>query len=218
MSTGVLQNRRAAIHGSLFFAALVIVTVGFPLLRWPWYLALPLLIYGVIVLVMGPLRRTAPKLAFGRMSGRPLVGAAILALTTTSVLVGFQVLIRPDVNDLAAKLPVDWFGNLFLAGVCFSVVNAALEELIFRGILWEVISEEWNNLTALGVTAVLFGVGHIDGYPPGPIGAILAGLYGIALGGLRWWTGGLALATACHVGADATIFCILTANGAFEVE
>ena len=104
------------------------------------------------------------------------------------------------------------------AGICFSIVNAVLEELIFRGILWEVVSEEWNNAMALGVTALLFGVGHLDGYPPGPLGVILAGLYGITLGGLRWWTGGLALTTACHVGADATIFCILASAGAFDVK
>ena len=189
-----------------------------PLLRWPWYLALPVLVYGGIILAIGPLRRTAPKLAVGRMGGWPLACAAILALTTTGVLVGFQAIIRPDVKELAAKLPVDWFGNLLLAGICFSIVNAVLEELIFRGILWEVVSEEWNNAMALGVTALLFGVGHLDGYPPGPLGVILAGLYGITLGGLRWWTGGLALTTACHVGADATIFCILASAGAFDVK
>ena len=58
----------------------------------------------------------------------------------------------------------------------------------------------------LGVTAALFGLGHLHGYPPGPLGAVLAGLYGVALGLLRWWAGGLGLAVACHVSADATIF------------
>ena len=111
---------------------------------------------------------------------------------------------------------MDWFRNIIFAGVCFSVVNAAIEEMIFRGILWELASEEWNQATALGVTAVLFGVGHLEGYPPGPIGAVMAGLYGVTLGTLRWWTGGLGLASVCHVGADATIFCILAETGAFD--
>src|SRR5206468_2309260 len=123
-----------------------------------------------------------------------------------------------DLQGLVAKLPMDWFGNLLLAGVCFSVVNAAAEELIFRGVLWEVVSDEWNQGAALGVTAVLFGAGHFNGYPPGPIGAILAGLYGVTLGALRWWTGGLGLVTACHVSADATIFCILTVPEALDAQ
>jgi membrane protease YdiL (CAAX protease family) len=216
--TDELAKTKAAIHGGLFFAAWIFVTAGFPLLLWPWYLALPLLAYGAIVLFVGPLRRTAPKLAIGRMGGWPLLYTAVLALAATGVLVGFQAMMRPDLKDLAAKIPVDWFGNLLVAGVCFSVVNAVCEELIFRGVLWELVSEEWNNATALVVTTLLFGVGHLQGYPPGPIGAILAGLYGLILGTLRWWTAGLGLAIACHVGADATIFCILIETGAVEAQ
>jgi membrane protease YdiL (CAAX protease family) len=93
-----------------------------------------------------------------------------------------------------------------------------LEELIFRGILWDVVADEWNEAAALGVTALLFGAVHLQGYPPGPLGALMAGLYGATLGALRWWTGGLGLATACHVGADATIFCILVGSKAFDGE
>jgi membrane protease YdiL (CAAX protease family) len=216
MSTEELKKTRAATHGGLFIATLITVSAGFPSLVWPWYLVLPMIVYGGIVLLVGPLRRTVPKLAIGRVGGRPLLCAAFVAVATTSILVGFQMVVRPDVKDLATKIPVDWFRNIIFAGVCFSVVNAAIEEMIFRGILWELAWEEWNQATALGVTAVLFGVGHLEGYPPGPIGAVMAGLYGVTLGTLRWWTGGLGLASVCHVGADATIFCILAETGAFD--
>ncbi len=203
-------------HGGLFLASLIIVTAGFPSLPWPWYFVIPLLVYSGIVLFVGPLRRTAPELGVGCLGGMRLVCAVVVAVTSAGILVAFQALFRPDVKDLAAKLPVDWFGNLLLAGVCFSVVNAVLEELTFRGILWEVVAVEWNSAIALGATSVLFGVGHLDGYPQGPIGAVMAGVYGVCLGVLRWWTGGLVLATACHVCADATIFCLLVASGAFD--
>ena len=216
MSTGELQKSRGAIHGGLILATFIIVTAGFPPLPWPWYFVIPLLVYSGIVLFVGPLRRSLPELSFGFLGGMPLVCAIVLAVTSAGILVAFQALFHPDAKDLAAKVPVDWFRNLLLAGVCFSVVNAVLEELIFRGVLWEVVAVEWNNATALGVTSMLFGVGHLDGYPPGPIGAVMAGVYGACLGMLRWWTGGLALATACHVCADTTIFCILVASGAFD--
>ena len=68
---------------------------------------------------------------------------------------------------------------------------------------------------ALGGTTVLFGLGHLHGYPPGPLGAVLAGLFGLALGLLRLRTGGLGLAIAVHVSADATIFGLLWSSGAF---
>jgi membrane protease YdiL (CAAX protease family) len=96
-----------------------------------------------------------------------------------------------------------------LAGVCFSLGNAALEEVVFRGVLWDTLAREWNPGVALGVTSALFGLSHWQGYPPGPLGVCLAGLFGLALGGLRWWAGGLGLAVACHACADATIFGLL---------
>ena len=66
-----------------------------------------------------------------------------------------------------------------------------------------------TSAVALAVTTVCFGCGHLYGYPPGPLGAVLAGAYGLALGVLRWWCGGLALAVGCHMCADATIFGLL---------
>ncbi len=106
--------------------------------------------------------------------------------------------------------------NLLFAGICFSAANATLEELIFRGLLWEAAAAEWNVGIALAATTILFGVGHLHGYPPGPLGAALAGIFGLALGLLRWWTGGLGLAIAVHVCADATIFGVLSWSGAFR--
>jgi membrane protease YdiL (CAAX protease family) len=46
------------------------------------------------------------------------------------------------VRELATKLPTAWFGNLVVAGIVFSIVNAVLEELVFRGMLWNIITEE----------------------------------------------------------------------------
>jgi membrane protease YdiL (CAAX protease family) len=216
MSTVVVRKGDAAVHGGLFLAALAVVAVAMPACSWPWYLLLPLLLYGAIVWAVPTLRRTAPQFFLGRMGGTPLACAVALSAATTTFLVGFHVLARPEVTGLAANLPVAAFGNLVLAGVFFSCINALLEELVFRGVLWEVIAKEWNTAVALAVTAVLFGLGHLHGYPPGLLGTVLASLYGVALGTLRWWVGGLGLAVACHMSADATIFGLLVFSGAFE--
>src|SRR5262249_15805108 len=90
-----------------------------------------------------------------------------------------------------------------------SVVNAVLEELIFRDVLYQAVDAERGAAVAIAVTALFFGLGHVRGYPPGPLGAVLAGGYGVALGMLGLWPGGLALPVACPVGSDATIFGIL---------
>jgi uncharacterized protein len=207
--------RRGHVHGGLLIAALCAVGLALPPLSWPWPLLLPLLAYAVIARTVPALRRTAPPLAAGRLGGAPLAFAAILGLATTAVLLAFHAWARPDVRELAAKLPVAVFGNLLLTGICFSVVNAVLEEVVCRGVLWGALADEWNTGVALAATSIFFGLGHWHGYPPGPLGTALAGFYGLALGILRWWTGGLALAVGCHICADATIFGLLVWSGAF---
>jgi hypothetical protein len=99
--------------------------------------------------------------------------------------------------------------------LCFSVVNAALEELVFRWILYEALFAECGATVAIAVTAVLFGMGHTRGYPPGLAGVVLSGGYGVMLGLLRLWAGGLGLVVASHVCADATIFGLLVCTDVF---
>ncbi|HLW65415.1 MAG TPA: type II CAAX endopeptidase family protein [Gemmataceae bacterium] len=210
-----VRKRAGPVHGVLVFAGLGLVVSGLLPLPWPLYLLLPLLIYAGIVLATPSLRATAPRLAIGQTSGPAIAAAVALSLATAAVLIAFHILVHPDVSGFAVRLPVSGPLTLICIGVFVSVVNALLEELIFRGIMWEVVAAEWNAGAALVVTAGVFGLFHLHGYPSGPLGVVLAGLYGLALGLLRWWTGGLALAIACHVCADATIFSLLVRSGVF---
>ena len=204
-----------AAHGGLFLALVVAVVAFCPTLYWPWYLLLPVAVYGCLVLLLPPLRRSFPRLSLGRADRWAVTAAVALTVLTSAVLLAYQALLHPDVTDLAARLPVAMFGNLLLAGLCFSVANAVLEEVIFRGVLYEAVVADWGPAVAVGMTAILFGLGHVHGYPPGPLGAVLAAGYGVALGLLRWWSGGLGLSIGCHIVADATIFGILASAGAF---
>jgi hypothetical protein len=215
MATQSLPMSWSAIHGVIFVGVFLVVSLCFAGLAWPWFLLLPLAAYYALVSAVPLLRRTIPRLAFGRVDWFPGLAGIFLSVLTAAVLLSFQALFEPDVSALAARLPVGAFGNLILVGVCFSFVNALLEEWIFRGVLYEALAAEWGAVVAIIATAVLFGLGHRQGYPPGPVGVILAAGYGVALGLMRWWTGGLGIATACHVTADATIFANLLSNGAF---
>jgi membrane protease YdiL (CAAX protease family) len=209
VSTEQLRQQWAAIHGGIFLAALVPGALWGQVLGWPLYLLLPLAIYPLLVLPFARLRQTVPWPRLGRMTGLPLLATLILSILACGVLVAYYVLLRPDVTRLAVRLPVAAFGSLALAGLCFSILNATLEELLFRSVLFDAVAVEWSNPVAVLVTAGLFGLGHLQGYPPGPAGAILAAGYGVALGLVRWWTGGLGLAIASHICADATIFGIM---------
>jgi membrane protease YdiL (CAAX protease family) len=217
MTSEQRQARWPTAHGGVFLAALGVTALFLPATGWPWYLVMPLATYGAVVLLIPALRRTVPVPPAGRLTGPRILAAIVLSAATSGVLLAYQALVAPDVTGLGAYIPVAAFGSLALAWVCFTLVNAVLEELVFRGVLYEALTAEWGAAVAVAATALAFGLGHLHGYPPGPLGTVLAGLYGVALGLLRWWTGGLALPTACHACADATIFGILASAGAFEV-
>jgi membrane protease YdiL (CAAX protease family) len=210
------QSGWLSLHAFLLLAAVLGGARSWPPLQsWPWFWLAPLAVYAVVVLAIGPLRRSFPRLKAGCVDARGIAVGVVLCLATSGVLLGYQWLMHPDVSELAAHLPGSLLGSVALAWACFSLLNAALEELVFRGVLYEALLPGWGAPATVAITAVLFGLGHLHGYPPGPVGAVLAGLYGVALGLIRCWTGGLALAVACHVFADATIFGILVYTGAF---
>lgn len=108
--------------------------------------------------------------------------------------------------DAATGRPL-W--QLIVVGVGFSLVNAAVEEAIFRGVLQTAMESVSGPVVAIIVQAIAFGVLHIVGVPTGVVGAAMAGSWGLLLGLMRWRTRGLLAPYVAHVAADATIFCML---------
>jgi membrane protease YdiL (CAAX protease family) len=204
-----LRGERQAWHGFLFLTLLGLTSLTPPGSKWPWCWLLPTGAYALATAAIPALRQSRPRLRPGRINARAGALTLAIALLSLAVLTSYQRLVHPDVARLAERLPLAGPGGLLACGFYFSIVNATLEELIFRGILFEAIRAEWGRLAALAATGALFGFGHLHGYPPGWFGAILAGAYGLLLGCLRLQSGGLLLPFAAHVVADATIFAIV---------
>lgn len=201
------------LHGIVF----VLLTAGALLVpalrRWPWIWAAPFAVYFVLVAAFSPLRKSFAWLRMGRLSVGAIVATVGIMALTSLVLVLFHLTARPDVQSYLSAIPFSALGGVFVAGVVFTIVNAVLEELVFRGILFDALQSQWGKWVTLVATAALFGFGHLRGYPSGPLGASLAALFGLAIGGLRLWTGGLALPILAHMSADATIYGILVYAG-----
>jgi membrane protease YdiL (CAAX protease family) len=195
-------------HGFLFFTFLAATFAFHPFRRWPWLLLAPLIGYFLVVAFSPKLRRSLCWLRAGSVSFPAIAAAVVMAAATSITLLVFNHLARPDLHEFRAVIPLQSFGTI-LAAIVFSVVNATLEELVFRGILFDALDVQWGKWVTLNATAFLFGLGHLHGYPPGWIGICLAAVFGFAVGALRWWTGGLALPIAAHVAADATICSIV---------
>jgi len=203
------------LHALLLLACLVGASL-LPALRiWPWCWLAPLAAYALLVLALPPLRCTFPRWRLGKITRAAILATLLIAAVSSATLIVFQSFTHPDVYGYSQLLPVASFGGILPFAIFFSVLNAVCEEVIFRGILFDALASLWGPRTAAFFTALLFGYGHLQGYPPGPPGAVLAGLFGLALGGLRIVTSGLALPIFAHIAADATIITLLARAGAF---
>src|SRR5439155_13501969 len=118
-----------------------------------------------------------------------------------------------DAAEAAQQLPHRTTLPLLVCGASFALVNAFLEEMLFRGILLDAFESQIGPLWALLVQGVVFGVAHMHGVSSGVTGVIMAAIYGCWLGLLRQWTRGLLAPYLAHVCADATIFVLLIPNG-----
>lgn len=197
-----------ALHGALLVLCFALTAAALPVAgNWPYYLLVPVLLYGVLTLLLRPLRRTCGWFSLGHWDRATILLTFTIILASSGILVAYHALAHPDLDYLRAKLPIR---NLLLAFGLFPLCNAVLEEVVFRGILLDAIQAYWGWTAALILTSLAFGFGHLGGYPPGWIGAVLAGVYGLALGLLRQQADGLMPPIVAHVFADATIMTIVT--------
>jgi membrane protease YdiL (CAAX protease family) len=211
----IIRTDWRAMHGLIFFA-LTAASAFVPIFRtWPLLWVVPLAAYVALVAAVPALRASFHPWRFGRVTRAGLIATLVLAVGSCVVLVAFDVLTHPDLGEYRGFLPVSDLGGLVAAGVIFPILNAFLEEVVFRGILFDAVESQWGARVAIVVTAGLFGYGHMHGYPPGPQGAVLAGIYGLCIGWLRMFTGGIGLGMLAHVAADATICVIVVRSGVF---
>ena len=95
-----------------------------------------------------------------------------------------------------------------MSSALFVAINATVQELVFRGVLFDSLESIWGRWGAILVSAFVFGIGHMPTMKSSILGVGFASLamdFGVALGFLRAWSGGLALPIIAHVTADAII-------------
>jgi membrane protease YdiL (CAAX protease family) len=152
---------------------------------------------------------------FGQVTPIAIGATAFIVLTSSIALIAFHYSVHPGMRGYGAMLPVEALGGVSAAAILFPLLNAVLEEAVFRGVFFDAAEPQWGRWGAIVITAALFGYAHRQGYPPGLFGAFLAGLYGLAMGWLRVLTGGIGLPIIAHIFADATIFTVMVRSGCF---
>jgi hypothetical protein len=102
-----------------------------------------------------------------------------------------------------------------LVAVVFALVNSAVEEAIFRGILLQALdSAVGAGIISLVIQAGLFGWLHYSevGFPKGFLGVAMASVYGLFLGYLRYRSRGMLAPWLAHVGTDIAVFTIVATS------
>lgn len=211
MMAAILYARNSEIQAlGVLGVILLLGSAVSPARAWPFHLLIPLLVFTSIIAASRSLRRAMPPLRWGRVD-RGIAGwMAVTVFGSSMALVLWYRLLQPDVSDLRAMIPSVSPWMLPLAGLGFAITNAFLEEIIWRGLLWELLCRVVPTASlVILLQALSFGLIHIHGFPRGWLGVGMATLYGLFLGFIRHRSKGLAAPIITHAFADLTIFGIL---------
>jgi membrane protease YdiL (CAAX protease family) len=195
------------VHGFVYLLALLSTNaVPWP---WPWVAQWsPFILYVIIVGCVPSLRRSIGWLRIGRITLR--TSAVTLVIIGVVITVLFVIPQARFPREFEQVLPCRTIFGVFISGVLFAVINATVQELVWRGVLFDSLESISGRWGAILVSAFVFGITHLPATKFLGVGfgvgfASLAMDFGVALGFLRAWSGGLALPIAVHVAADATI-------------
>jgi uncharacterized protein len=137
------------------------------------------------------------------------IGMMITAVTTTVVLLQ---------ASQKGKLDMRLMPQLLLLSLPFAIVNAAVEEAIFRLALCNAIGTKLPMTMVALISGLLFGLPHYFGHPGKLPGVFMAGFLGWLMCLSVLQTGGMAWAWAVHFFQDVVIFTLLFTVAAFKLE
>ena len=181
---------------------------------WPVYLLIPIAGAFALAFAAGFGRDFLAALARGRLRRTEWGLIALIAVVAAIALVAWVALFQPDLTRLRAMIPEWPLLGLIGAGATFSIVNAILEEIVWRGILQRWLTTFLAPPVAVAVQAASFGAAHYSGFPSGAAGIFLAAVWGAMIGALALRSKGLLAPIVAHVAADMVIFAVVA--GALE--
>jgi hypothetical protein len=156
-------------------------------------------------------RRAINWFTAGTITREVVTAAATSILLSSVALIVWFRSVRPDINDLIVTFVPNWHWALLISGgLLFSMWNAAVEEMAYRGVLMDALDQSIGAgvLSLLGQAAA-FGVFHINGFPRGWIGVGLASIFGVMMGLIRRCSRGFLAAWVAHVCTDVVIISIV---------
>ena len=192
------------------FSTFCVICLGLALsgVRYfPVVLGLGLLGYAGVVRGVPWLRGTATWARWGSFDATVRLLCVAAWLLAAVALLSWYLLLHPNIADIVkAFVPALPLGLLIAGGLIFSMVNAAVEEGAYRGVILHALDRSLGpGFAALLLQALAFGAIHIRGFPRGWLGVGLACIYGLLMGVIRRRAGGMFAPWIAHVFTDVVI-------------
>ncbi|MCA9638140.1 MAG: CPBP family intramembrane metalloprotease, partial [Myxococcales bacterium] len=209
LARGLWGAAQVAVLATLYLGAYLLPVVG---AAWP--LPLPVIV-GAHLLWIAALPGARPSATFLRRGAvdRPTWGLIVaFSAAATIALITWRATTDADLSRYRDFVPAGLPAWLLFAGILpYAALNAAFEEYVWRGVLWEGVEGAFDRRVALALTSISFGLAHYRGFPSGAVGVGLALIYGLMMGLVRARSGGLLGPFIAHVVADVVIFTLVVA-------
>jgi uncharacterized protein len=175
---------------------------------WPLPLAVILALYGLAVLATPSLRGSVRFWTRGRVDRWSALSMVVFTVVAATALVLWRIYFAgDDIERFRGVVPDGVPAWAVLAGIVpYAMFNAAFEELVWRGALWQASEDAFGGKAALAITSLSFGLAHFRGFPSGILGVLLACIYGVMMGVVRYRTRGLFYPWVAHIFADVVIY------------
>ncbi|MDN3405444.1 MULTISPECIES: type II CAAX endopeptidase family protein [unclassified Pseudoalteromonas] len=176
---------------------------------WPIHLLSPLMAFVVIAYFRGE-KEYYLNLSNHKLKKGLLEGGAVLVISVSALFIWANSS-ASEIQYLKRMIPDLPAIQLAMAALGFALINAFLEEWMFRGVFQETLLKlKLSFSLATAIQATLFAIAHYKlGVPSGNIGLAMTFMYACALTLLVRKTGSLLVPILIHIFTDIAVFYLI---------
>lgn len=174
------------------------------------YFLLPIVLFTFTILFFKPIRETITWWKRDVVT-KSLLWEMVLAVVIGSFGMYWYLCTHEDqLVRFLEMLPRGSFLKILSLGLVFAGMNAAVEEFIIRGMIWNGLEKVISNpILLIVLQALIFGASHYFGLPGGIVGVTMIFTWSLFIGYVRWKSGGLLAVIGLHFFSNLAQFFML---------
>jgi len=167
------------------------------------YFLIPVVLFTLVILFIPKVKSTIGWW-HEEVINRKLMLQMLLAIGISGL--GMFIYLKMNTSSIdrfIGMLPEGSLIFLIGMGIAYALLNAVVEEYIFRGMIWNALEKIMTNKSLVIFSqAAIFGITHYWGLPGGVSGVVLIFTWSLYLGYIRQKTGGILGVIGLHFGAN----------------